>query len=195
MNISIEDWYDILKKDYYTKIDPGYTCIVGPNGAGKTTMINQIKEQLRENKEYEVIYYNQLKDGGQEIVSKRIFSGNATAAATAMCSSEGQKIIISLEDFFASIGNAVRKNSSKTVVVLIDGVDSGLSIDNIRMILDAFKLIQEDTNNRIYIIVSTNAYEFAKDEDCIDPRTGEHLKFGTYEEYANYICSYYKEEQ
>ena len=47
----------------------------------------------------------------------------------------------------------------------------------------------------VYIVMTSNGYELAKDEDCIDPVTRNHIIFNDYEHYAEYISSMYKESE
>lgn len=40
---------------------------------------------------------------------------------------------------------------------------------------------------KVYVVVSSNAYEVANGEDCINVRTGKHISFKDYEEYKETI--------
>ena len=73
--------------------------------------------------------------------------------------------------------------------ILLDAVDSGLSVDNIVDIKeDLFKTILEyNFGNEIYIIVSANEYEMARGEKCFDVYNGKYVEFKDYEEYRDFI--------
>ena len=79
---------------------------------------------------------------------------------------------------------------------MLDGVDSGLSIDNIRYLQKIFKMIIDDcaeNDVNVYIVVTSNAYELTKDSNCIDVKTGEIVEFKDYEDFVEYICKSQKE--
>ena len=81
------------------------------------------------------------------------------------------------------------KEKPSEVYILLDALDSGLSIDNIRDVRSVLDLILEDCKNvALYIIVAANSYEMIKGADCIAVSTGTHKKFTDYEAYAGFIC-------
>lgn len=74
--------------------------------------------------------------------------------------------------------------------ILLDAVDSGLSVDNIIDLKEQlFKTILEEYNfgNEIYILISANEYEMARDEQCFDVYNGKYITFKDYEEYRKFI--------
>lgn len=99
--------------------------------------------------------------------------------------------MVRLESLAHQIGKFVRENPGKDIFVLLDGVDSGFSIDNIIELKESlFKVIIKDFENKdndIYIICSANSYELAADEDCIVVCTGKHRRFKTYNTYRNMV--------
>lgn len=71
--------------------------------------------------------------------------------------------------------------------LLFDAIDSGLSIDNVIDIKEyLFKTILEDAV-KTYIIVSSNAFEFANNESCLDTHTGKYIHFENYDKYKDFI--------
>lgn len=210
------DYYDEgfnLYKNKTVIINPGLTVLVGCNGIGKTTFQKQIKNRLKKlNIPY--IGYDNLHDGGSSSVSKASFYGNYSFMASAISSSEGENIVLNMKQLASELGYFVKtgitKDSNPFVDVfksldgtqeetqetipaerwiLLDAVDSGLSVDNIIDIKEhLFKTIfKHNFNNEIYIIVSANEYEFARGEQCFDVYNGKYIQFKDYEEYRNMI--------
>ena len=216
----------ILERDYYDEgfnlykkktitIKPGVTVLVGCNGIGKSTLLRQIKDNLKkENVPY--ITFDNLKDGGGHAVSEASFYGNFGFMATAMCSSEGENIVMNMGNLAARLREFVDKGEDpkekmhiklaksireingeeidepeipKERWILLDAVDSGLSVDNIVDIKEQlFKTILEyNYGNEIYIVISANEYEMARGEQCFDVYNGKYLTFRDYEEYRNLV--------
>ena len=73
--------------------------------------------------------------------------------------------------------------------IFFDAIDSGLSVDNVVDVKEClFKTIFDDNpNTDVYIIVSANEYELARDESCFDVYNGKYIKFKDYEDYRNFI--------
>lgn len=215
-----QKYYDdnkLYNKAYVT-IKPGITILVGCNGIGKTTFLRQIKDKLQNNN-IPVVYFDNLHDGGRNAVSEAGFFRDYSFIASAICSSEGENIVMNLakvastlrhfiqtgEDVskrasFSKIFNSLHSNSSDDACkhrkeipnerwILLDAVDSGLSVDNIVDMKELlFKTIIEDkTDCDIYIVVSANEYELARGENCFDVYNGKYIKFNDYEDYRNFI--------
>ena len=182
-------------RDLYLKtsveIQPGVTILVGCNGAGKTTLLNLIKHQFENDKETVCIHYDNLRDGGQNSLSAAVFYGKMDFAARYALSSEGENIVFNFGDLACEIGKKVRsKPNCKCIDVTLDGIDSGLSIDNILDVKEFFDfLLKENSTKEVYIIASANSYELARDEDCIKAHELEHHTFTDYYEYRDYILT------
>lgn len=212
------DYYDEgfnLYKKKTIEIKPGVTVLVGCNGIGKTTLLHQMKYKLKkENIPY--VLFDNLKDGGSNSISNAIFMGNIEFGATAMVSSEGENIVMNMGNLATRLGKFVKdgedpnemkyKKLAKTIRecngetiedieipkerwILLDAVDSGLSVDNIVDLKEQlFKTILEyNYGNEIYIIISANEYEMARGEQCFDVYNGKYSTFRDYEEYRNFV--------
>ena len=207
--------FDIYKKDTIT-IKPGATVLVGCNGIGKTTLLHQIRDNLKENN-IPCVLFNNLKDGGSNSISEAGFYGNFEFMATAMQSSEGENIVMNIGNLATRLGKFVKdgedpkeirhiklardiaRMNGKEVAeepeipkerwILLDAIDSGLSVDNIVDIKEQlFKTILEyNFGNEIYILVSANEYEMARGEQCFDVYNGKYIRFKDYEEYRNLV--------
>ena len=213
-----------LEKDYYEEgtylykkrtitIEPGITVLVGCNGIGKTTLLHQMKSQLKkENIPY--IKFDNLNDGGSKSVSEAGFYGDMEFMATAMCSSEGENIVMNMGKLASKLRNFIEtgdapkgvvqrqfekafgtKQHEKELVnerwILLDAIDSGLSVDNVVDLKEyLFRTIFEYSfGNEIYIIVSANAFEMARGEQCFDVYNGKYIQFKDYEEYRQFVLN------
>ena len=187
------DWYDeddfkIFKKNKI-KIDTGLTVLVGCNGAGKTTMLNQIEDMLdREN--IPVLFHNNMTNGERDLKSKATLYGDFEMVARLMSSSEGENIVNVLGEVARKMGDLSRKNpKAKELWFLFDSIDGGLSIDNVIEFKEELipVVLENNKDKDIYFVVSTNGYEFARGENCLDVISGEYVKFACYEEYRRFI--------
>lgn len=178
--------YDLYAKKS-VELKPGVTVLVGCNGIGKSTFLSNIKDILQK-EDIPYISFDNLNDGGANARSTAGFFGDFNFLGTSLCSSEGENIVMNLGRTAGKIGNFVRKNpDAKELWVLLDAVDSGLSIDNVVDIKKLlFKEVLEDPRNKdkdVYIIVSANAYEMARNEQCLDVY---HMKYVTIPDYDAY---------
>lgn len=211
-----EENYNLYKKKTIT-IQPGVTVLTGCNGIGKTTLLHQIQDNLKKN-HIPVITFDNLKDGGNQSISKASFYGNFSFMATAMCSSEGENIVTNIGQLAAKLGQFVKTGTDpenrlhdrlvKSIAqinheeikeetmsnerwILLDAIDSGLSVDNVVDVKEQlFKtILKYNFGKEIYILVSANAYEMAKDEQCFDVYNGKYIEFKDYEEYRQFILA------
>lgn len=206
-----DEGFDLYKKKTVT-INSGVTVLVGCNGIGKTTLLHQIKTRLeKDNIPY--IGFDNLKDGGHNSVSEAGFCGDFAFLVTAIQSSEGEKIVMNMGKLASRLGDFVKAGKEKNTYnalaevftraasgnekveipkerwILLDAVDSGLSVDNIVDIKEQlFKTILEHNyGNEIYIVISANEYEMARGEQCFDVYNGRYVTFKDYEEYRDFI--------
>lgn len=212
-----KDPYD-TGTDFFQKntvsLKPGVTVLVGCNGIGKTTFMKNIQENLKKN-DIPVMRFDNLTEGGSNSRSESCFEGDFEFMTVSMCSSEGENIVLNTMKLAVKIGGFIktgiydtkanrfvkafatglnRNTEEKKVLsnerwILLDAIDSGLSVDNIVDLKeDLFKTIMEyDDGKEIYIIVSANEYEMANGESCFDVYHGEYLTLKDYEEYRQFI--------
>lgn len=208
-----EECVGLYKKNTVT-INPGVTVLVGCNGIGKTTFIRQIRNRL---KSLDIPYmeYDNLHDGGKESISKALFYSDFEFMAMAMQSSEGENIVLNISKLVCKLGQFIKtgipkeknlfakvfkamddtEGKDKNIIperwILLDAVDSGLSVDNIIGIKEhLFKTILKcNYGNEIYIVVSANEYEITRGESCFDVYNGKYVTFKDYEEYRQFIVN------
>lgn len=187
------DYYEedvVLYRRKNIEIQPGLTVLVGCNGSGKTTLLHQLRHELKNN-DITYIDFDNLTNGGSYARSEAGFVGDISFLATSVCSSEGENIIMNIGKVAASIGSTIRENrDSKELWILLDAIDSGLSVDNVIEIKNLFNLIIEDAgknNTNVYIVISANEYELARGEQCFDVYNGKYITFEDYEAYRKFI--------
>ena len=183
------------RKPRVCNINPGYTCLVGPNGSGKTTLLKQIRGFCEENSDkYEVLHYDNLHNGGSRAAGSYINANNPMFAATLLSSSEGEGIMLNLGSFAQKCGKVTRicKEKDKSFVILVDGFDSGTSIDKIyefrKYFVDTIIDHCASQGIEVYIIVTANNYEMTEyNADCIVAHTRSHKRFKTYNSFKKFI--------
>lgn len=209
-----DEGFNLYKKKII-EIKSGVTVLVGCNGIGKTTLLKQIRDKLKENK-IPYIMFDNLCDGGSKAISEASFYSDFVFMANAIQSSEGENIVMNLEKLAARLGEfvengedpkekkfnklvkAIKEINGEDIVeseiinerwILLDAVDSGLSVDNIVDLKEQlFKTILEyNYENEVYIIVSANEYEMVRNEQCFDVYNGKYINIKDYEEYRNLV--------
>ena len=201
-----------LYKKRTIELKPGITVLVGCNGIGKTTLLHNIEDVLKKEK-IPVAKFDNLSDGGFNSRSEKAFLEDFRFVAESMSSSEGENIVLNLMDLTGKLGRFIKtgiykrgynpfegifekdESNDKDIEIsnerwiLFDAVDSGLSVDNIVELKEGlFKtIIEHEKDNDIYIVVSANEYEMAREEQCLDVYNGKYVTFKDYEEYRDLI--------
>lgn len=214
--IQIKTWRDPYDSGFSPtrptsiNIEEGLTVLVGCNGAGKTTLLHNIKEEMKK-QNIPCNLYDNLKDGGSNSLSEAFYCEDISLGASLWTASEGEAIKINFgrgsskikgflkDGFYDSRSNRfARLFSDKTEikeignqrVLLFDAVDSGLSVDSIVEVKSVFDLIIEDAKQlgvEIYIVISANEYELARNSNCFDVNEGKYINFKDYEDYRKFI--------
>lgn len=187
------DFYDKDEKLYNKdelSIKEGLTVLCGCNGCGKTTLLKQISKSLK-NEKIPVLEFNNFTDGGSRGLQNNLFIGNIKTVMKCVTSSEGENITYNFGDFVDKLYKFARENiNSKELFILLDAIDSGLSIDNVIDFKKFFEFVISDlkkSNISVYFIVSANEYELARKSQCLDTQNLEYITFDNYEEYREYI--------
>ena len=189
ITIRIPNWYN-LHRPYNLTLYPGITVLVGKNGSGKTTLLKQVREYCNKNG-YKYFEYSDMRNGRSNGMEIALFHEDFNMVSTLFDSSEGQNVYNNFAYSLSKMGKFVREASEdKPSFILLDSIDSGLSIDLIREIKDFFnEVLLKDINNKpIYILVTTNQYEFTIGCRCINVKNGKDITFKSYKSYASFIC-------
>lgn len=160
--------------------------LFGGNGVGKTTFLNAIKDnklsfELDNEKDVLIKSFTNSIDNmkinsqQKELSSTRdvvkLFNSNSF--------SEGQSIIHYVLSFLYDIKEL---ETDKQIVVLLDEVDSGLSVENINMLLWQIKDLIDTKNVQFFI--SSNHYHFVYAfKNVLNMYDGKYIKIESYEEY------------
>lgn len=183
---------DNIYQNREIKLENGITILVCCNGSGKSTFIHMIHQTCR-NKNIPVWEYDNLTRGGSVATQTLLESrGDIRFLIRNIQSSEGENILNNLGDVISKLGKFVKEHKDMDKIVLtLDAIDSGLSIDGISYVLDVFTNtilpdIQKTISN-VYLIVSANAYETARERNCLDVCKGQYIRFKNYEEYRDFI--------
>lgn len=170
-------------------INPGLTVLVGCNGAGKTTLLKMLKGALEKEYPDRVIHYDNLSQGGKNTYNSLAFHQRYDLLATRMTSSEGETITQCLGDVARMIGTVTRADQDQPVFILLDSIDSGLSIDHIiDLKRDLFEFACE-IHPETYFITVANEYEMANGERCWDVNSSREIRFSDYEDYKEFILT------
>ena len=190
------------QKDYIftqNKVEfyPGITILTGANGTGKTTLLNLIKKEC-ELQKVPVYFFSNYQSGGSNAQDHYLLSQQFNFLATSLVSSEGEEIILSMNNQAKKIGTFIRDKgeAGEEIWILLDAMDSGLSIDNILDLKDFFRNILEyEKDKEVFFIVSANSYEMAKGENCLDVKHLKTVSFADYDDYRKYILRSSKEKK
>ena len=213
------DYYD-CKDNLFAKctieIEQGITVLCGCNGSGKTTILKHI-HSLCKKQHIPCISFDNLIDGGTSSAGEAIQRGDYSFAANAITSSEGETIFLNLGQFATKMGafvdsvvkkekyyenpfekvfenpDAKKEQSFDKCFILMDAIDSGMSIDNIVIIKKLLHMVSDDILRHgiePYVIVSANAYEVTVNEHCYDVGSCKYLApevTKTYDSYRKFI--------
>jgi GTPase SAR1 family protein len=179
-----------LYKSPIIRLKYGLNVLVGRNGSGKSTILRMLREDLSSNN-YEFYNFDNLHDGGSNSISKAGFYNDFAHMSRMLMSSEGEGIMTNFTKVASAIGRFVRDSKAKypndPVFIIMDAIDSGLSVNNIIRIKDLFNIIKKDCKDAV-IITSCNTFELARDSYCWDVMNSKPIEFKTYAKYHKFIC-------
>lgn len=208
--------WDLFETNTVTITD-NVTIFAGPNGYGKSSLVAMMKEALKQQdyKEFHLmsrgnpfkcfailgeedkpvtkgfLAYDAKYDNYGNILGSQLFLQEFDIAGTMMAASEGQNKLITMGKLFDQVKEIKEKSENKDleqIIILVDGIDSGLSVDMIQFIMSTLPLkIQqvERLGLECIIIFTTNNYEMCRNRTIIDPITFKETKYESYEEFRN----------
>lgn len=171
------------------EIVSGVTVLVGCNGAGKSTLLKQLYRMVQK-ENIPCVMFDNLKDGGDRARMNAEFCGDMTFLGTSLCSSEGENIRLNMQRFSDMIIKMFKNNpQDQEYWIFADAVDSGFSIDNIVELKENLfgEILDVNKKKDVYIVVSANAYEMARGENCFDVVNGRYVPIKSYEKYRSVV--------
>jgi len=193
IKIPVQCMYGLYKR-YTLELTPGYTTLIGPNGSGKTTLLRQIRDWAQNKKNIVHIEYSDLLNGRSRATDRYGFHGDMDRLIqAAFVNSEGQNVIDNFGYFSGTIGRALREaGPNKKVLVTVDGIDSGLSIDaaeEMKRFIDFMCRDAKRNGDNMYLVAAINQYAMLG-ENNINVRTGTRRTFSSYEAYRTFLLSH-----
>ena len=189
--VMVKDSYygeKLFDKKSFTFAENKLNILIGPNGSGKTSLLRELSDKFSSNSASWFV----TSDSGMSARNKALGSGKFDLGSTLMGSSEGQCIVVSINTLFARI-KKVRPYldaKDKVIWIFVDGIDSGLDIDNINefkgLIMDLIKKLNK-FDITVYPVLSANTYEMVYGEDCVYVKDNTHITFKDYDEYRSFI--------
>lgn len=161
--------------------------LVGGNGVGKTTFLKGLKEgkfKVECSKDIEYISYTDSVDNYVNRHGEVRNLDECVSIMEANSMSEGQGILYSLLSFLQYIEERLEiLGDSKSIVVLLDEVDSGLSVDAINVLLhEVIRLLSRYEGVQFFI--SSNNYHFTYViNEVVNMYSGEYITINNYDEY------------
>ena len=181
---------EVLYAKRKVTIEPGVTVLVGCNGTGKTTLMRHYIMPQLEKAKIPYMKYDNLTDGGNNARQEALDRSEMRLLAMLGFSSEGEQIFTNIGTVARKMNRFVRENKeTKEMWFLFDAIDSGLSIDNVQDVKEQLfqTVIETNPDADVYIIVSANAYEMCRGEQCLDVRSGKYRQFKTYDAFRKFI--------
>lgn len=162
--------------------------LVGGNGAGKTTLLEGIVDKRYEmdtDRDVEIRKYSNSQDNLRVKERLNMSTSQMIVCLNAKNMSEGQSIMYSLISFFAKVKEEASEflKENKSLVIVLDEVDSGLSVDAVNVVMHFVYDILNNYDN-VQFFISSNNYHFTYvQKEIVNMYTGRYKKINSYEEY------------
>lgn len=200
-----EEGQKIFNKNQFEIGDNSIVCFVGCNGSGKSSLVNEIIDNLKNEKatnlQKEVYKFNfgntpKFNDKLAYILFNKNSENNGSMQDHFFNSMElnymstGEGILRRNGRALQVIGQYIREHRDTELYIFFDDCDAGTSIDAINDIKPVFSFIINDClkrNINCHIILTANSFEMCKDLDCIDVQTFKHKHFKTYDSFKKFV--------
>ncbi len=177
----------LYKKPRFT-FQPGVTMLLGCNRSGKTTLLRRMADVLRAEGVCVVEIMKQQMDNDMSWLS----SGGSLEALSIQVSrgttSEGEYAKLVLSGLLPKVGQAMR-SGAKEIWLLLDGLDTSLSEDQLDDISGLFDAIVETApkDAELYLVATTNQFTLAKGRRAIRVGDARELTVKSFGAYRNCI--------
>jgi hypothetical protein len=135
------------------------------------------------------ISYDSHADDHTNTMSSTLVNKNLSLFALRGESSEGQNNLYSLMELFNNAQAIAKKYQNlEQLIIFADGIDSGLSVDMIDLIIRTLdikikQVEDQNPNLEVAMIFTTNNYEMVRDSIALDPITSEPIEYENYEDF------------
>ena len=203
-----------LYKSEYLELEPNQIyCLTGCNGIGKSTILRQMVHdndgsldktawdllenyvgwslrgifgESKKQEDFDEFYFSADRDTRigkrTDDVDIQNIWGNFQ--------STGERNTSCFTPLFRALADSMKQIQGKTYYILLDDFDVGTSIDVLQEFVEVVRAIEKlciKNNITYYIVITANAYELAKNFQCIDCITMKPVSFKDYEEYSKYV--------
>lgn len=150
-----------------------------------------VDEYKRGNAPIGFISYDSHADDHTNSISASLVNNNMRQLLLRRESSEGENNLISLADLFDNAQAVANENPNlEHLIIFVDGIDSGLSVDKIDFIVRSLdlKIKQVESQNpdlNVALVFTANHYEMVRNPPTVDPITFETVNYNDYEEFRS----------
>lgn len=133
--------------------------------------------------------YDSHADDHSNAISSALTNQNLTLFTLRQESSEGENNLYSLTELFDNAGAVAKEYPNlEQLVIFVDGIDSGLSVDMLDLIVRTLDIkIQQveslNPNLEVAIVFTTNNYEMTRSLPTFDTTTFEPVSYDSYEDF------------
>ena len=135
------------------------------------------------------ISYDSHADDHTNTMSSTLVNKDLAQFALRSESSEGQNNLYSMMDLFNNAKAVAKKHQNlEQLIIFVDGIDSGLSVDMIDLIVRTLdvkikQVEDQNPNLEVAMIFTTNNYEMVRNMIALDPITSESIEYKSYEDF------------
>lgn len=135
------------------------------------------------------ISYDSHADDHTNTISSTLVNKDLAQFALRSESSEGQNNLYSMMDLFNNAKAVAKKHQNlEQLIIFVDGIDSGLSVDMIDLIVRTLdvkikQVEDQNPNLEVAMIFTTNNYEMVRNMIALDPITSESIEYKSYEDF------------
>ena len=194
-NITRDPYYEeeyLFKKDQLTLTDQvTFSNNAYARGLARAFELAVVDEYKRGNAPIGFISYDSHADDHTNSISASLVNNNMRQLLLRRESSEGENNLISLADLFDNAQAVANENPNlKHLIIFVDGIDSGLSVDKINFIIRNLDLKIKQVENQnpdlnVALVFTANHYEMTRNLPTIDPITFEKISYNDYEKFRS----------